>query len=163
MEVSTLHLMADHLLGIHSGWSAALACFLFRSVSGQVHPIQQVKQPMSFGLPGPTPSALPSPSGYGQTVIRVDYISGKPRLSGNHRNAAQAAPSGERVSMFEDFVREKEKKEREAKKAERKKRMAAFRQVLDSTKSIKVRLARLSLDMCRCREVHEKASLSVTG
>ena len=53
----------------------------------------------------------------------------------------QAAPSGERVSMYEDFVREKEKKEREAKKAERKKRMAAFRQVLDSTKSIKVGLA----------------------
>ena len=44
--------------------------------------------------------------------------------------------------MYEDFVREKEKKEREAKKAERKKRMAAFRQVLDSTKSIKVGLAK---------------------
>ena len=57
----------------------------------------------------------------------------------------QAAPSGERVSMYEDFVREKEKKEREAKKAERKKRMAAFRQVLDSTKSIKVGLAKHSV------------------
>ena len=58
--------------------------------------------------------------------------------------------------MYEDFVREKEKKEREAKKAERKKRMAAFRQVLDSTKSIKVRLARQVLG--RCREVTEKPS-----
>ena len=56
--------------------------------------------------------------------------------------------------MFEDFVREKEKKEREAKKAERKKRMAAFRQVLDSTKSIKVRLARRSFS--RCRQAIEK-------
>ena len=57
--------------------------------------------------------------------------------------------------MYEDFVREKEKKEREAKKAERKRRMAAFRQVLDNTKSIKVGLARRSSG--RRREAIRKA------
>lgn len=35
-------------------------------------------------------------------------------------------------------MKEKEKKEREAKKAERKRRMAAFRELLENTKSIKV-------------------------
>lgn len=51
----------------------------------------------------------------------------------------QAAPSGERESLYEDFMREKEKKERDAKKAERKRRMAEFRELLENTKSIKVR------------------------
>lgn len=36
-------------------------------------------------------------------------------------------------------MKEKEKKAREAKKAERKRRMAAFRELLENTKSIKVR------------------------
>ena len=57
--------------------------------------------------------------------------------------------------MYEDFVREKEKKEREAKKAERKRRMAAFRQVLDNTKSIKVGLVRRCC-LGRCTEVIRK-------
>ena len=35
-------------------------------------------------------------------------------------------------------MKEKEKREREAKKAERKRRMAAFRDLLENTKSIKV-------------------------
>ena len=62
--------------------------------------------------------------------------------------------------MFEDYVREKEKKEREAKKAERRKRMAAFRQVLDSTKSIKVRLAGRSPG--KVQAGHRKASQGST-
>ena len=51
----------------------------------------------------------------------------------------KAAPSGERESLYEDYMREKEKKEREAKKAERKRRMTDFRELLENTKSIKVR------------------------
>ena len=53
----------------------------------------------------------------------------------------QAAPSGERELLYEDFMKEKDKKEREAKKAERKRRMAAFRQLLENTKSIRVSAA----------------------
>ena len=55
----------------------------------------------------------------------------------------QAAPSAERELLFEDFMKEKEKKAREAKKAERKRRMAAFRELLENTKSIKVRTSLL--------------------
>lgn len=46
----------------------------------------------------------------------------------------------ERELLFADFIKEKEKKEREAKKAERRRRMAAFRALLEKTSSIKVQL-----------------------
>lgn len=48
-------------------------------------------------------------------------------------------PAAERETLFADVVKEKDRAEREARKAERKRRMAAFRDLLEATPAIKVR------------------------
>jgi hypothetical protein len=52
----------------------------------------------------------------------------------------QAVPAAERETLFADVVKEKDRAEREARKAERKRRMAAFRALLEATPAIKARL-----------------------
>ena len=52
---------------------------------------------------------------------------------------AQAVPAAERETLFADVVMEKDRAEREARKAERKRRMAAFRALLEATPAVKVR------------------------
>lgn len=50
----------------------------------------------------------------------------------------------ERELLYADFIKEKEKKERDAKKAERRRRTTAFRALLEKTTSIKVQFAFLA-------------------
>lgn len=52
----------------------------------------------------------------------------------------KAVQREERELLFADFIKEKEKKERDAKKAERRRRTTAFRALLEKTTSIKVQL-----------------------
>lgn len=52
---------------------------------------------------------------------------------------SQAITNTEREELWQDFLRDKEKREREAKRAVRRERAAAFRDLLLSTPSIKVR------------------------
>lgn len=54
----------------------------------------------------------------------------------------KAVPKSEREPLFTDFIKEKDKKERDAKKAERKRRKGAFWALLEKTPSIKVTKAR---------------------
>jgi hypothetical protein len=51
---------------------------------------------------------------------------------------AQALDSRTRQEMFADFVKERERREREEKKARKKARLTAFRDLLEDTPSIKV-------------------------
>ncbi|KAK9844119.1 hypothetical protein WJX81_004940 [Elliptochloris bilobata] len=50
----------------------------------------------------------------------------------------RAVPSAERESMFAEHMTERERKDREARKAERRRRMDAFRALLEGTASVKV-------------------------
>ena len=50
----------------------------------------------------------------------------------------QAIPNAEREELWQDFLRDKEKRERDAKRAVRRERAAAFRDLLLSTPAIKV-------------------------
>lgn len=51
----------------------------------------------------------------------------------------QAVPSAEREGMFAEHMAERERKDREARKAERRRRMDAFRALLEATASVKAR------------------------
>jgi hypothetical protein len=50
----------------------------------------------------------------------------------------QAIPNAEREELWQDYLRDKEKRERDAKRAVRRERAAAFRDLLLSTPAIKV-------------------------
>lgn len=52
----------------------------------------------------------------------------------------KAVQREERELLYADFIKEKDKREREAKKAERRRRTAAFRALLEKSTFIKVRL-----------------------
>jgi hypothetical protein len=53
---------------------------------------------------------------------------------------SQAVQREERELLYADFIKEKDKREREAKKAERRRRTAAFRTLLEKSTFIKVRV-----------------------
>ena len=55
------------------------------------------------------------------------------------RGGLQAVPSAEREGMFAEHMAERERKDREARKAERRRRMDAFRALLEATASVKAR------------------------
>ncbi len=55
------------------------------------------------------------------------------------RARPQAVPSAEREGMFAEHMTERERKDREARKAERRRRMDAFRKLLEATASVKAR------------------------
>ncbi len=65
------------------------------------------------------------------------------------RARPQAVPSAEREGMFAEHMTERERKDREARKAERRRRMDAFRKLLEATASVKAR-ARLSVATLPC-------------
>jgi hypothetical protein len=52
----------------------------------------------------------------------------------------QAIPNAEREELWQDYLRDKEKRERDAKRAVRRERAATFRDLLLSTPAIKVAL-----------------------
>lgn len=57
---------------------------------------------------------------------------------GVYTHAMQAVTNTEREELWQDFLRDREKREREAKRAKRRERAAAFRDLLLSTPAIKV-------------------------
>ncbi len=64
----------------------------------------------------------------------------------------QAIPNAEREELWQDYLRDKEKRERDAKRAVRRERAAAFRDLLLSTPAIKVaaRLSAVQISSCYC-------------
>lgn len=52
----------------------------------------------------------------------------------------------DREELYQDYIREEEKREREAKQADRKRRAAAFRDLLLSTTSIKVSSTQFTME-----------------